>query len=93
MDTEGSGATAQPPLDCPACGLPAEIVDRFILNGSPHRVEHVKLVCGADHWFTEPVDSLPVDLDEQLTLGFPVGSTERVQLTGCSKRLRVDRLQ
>jgi len=32
-------------LECPACGLPAEIADRFTLGGAPDPVEHVKLVC------------------------------------------------
>lgn len=41
-------------LDCPACGLPAEIVDRFVLDGSPSPVEHVKLRCIDGHWFTVP---------------------------------------
>jgi hypothetical protein len=45
-------------LDCPVCGLPAEIVARFTLDGSPQPVEHVKLACLGRHWFTLPVDSL-----------------------------------
>jgi hypothetical protein len=45
--------------ECPECGLPAEIVDRFMLTGAPGPVEHVKLVCLAGHWFTPPVDYLP----------------------------------
>jgi len=45
-------------LDCPLCGLPAEIVARFTFDGSPGPVEHVKLACVAGHWFTLPVDSL-----------------------------------
>jgi hypothetical protein len=45
-------------IDCPECGLPAEIVDRFTFTGAPGPVEHVKLVCLAGHWFTPPVDFL-----------------------------------
>ena len=45
-------------MDCPACGLPAEITDRFTLDGLPAPVEHVRLVCVAGHWFTPPSDSL-----------------------------------
>lgn len=45
-------------LDCPLCGLPAEIVARFTFDGSPGPVEHVRLACVAGHWFTLPVDSL-----------------------------------
>lgn len=43
-------------LDCPTCALPAEVVDRFVLDGSPHPVEHVKLRCITGHWFTVPTD-------------------------------------
>ena len=42
--------------DCPECGLPAEILDRFMVDGSPHPVEHIKLTCVVGHWFTLPVD-------------------------------------
>jgi hypothetical protein len=47
-----------PLLNCPACGLPAEITDRFVLGGVPTPVEHVKLVCIKGHWYTPPVDQL-----------------------------------
>ncbi len=47
-------------VSCPGCGEPAEITDRFALNGSPHAVEHVKLVCVAGHWSTPPLDQLGV---------------------------------
>lgn len=52
-------APAATPLNCPSCGLPAQIVDRFSLSGTTGLVEHVKIVCTAGHWFTPPVDSLP----------------------------------
>jgi hypothetical protein len=45
-----------PLLNCPTCGLPAEITDRFTLDGAPTPVEHVKLVCVKRHWYTLPVD-------------------------------------
>jgi len=47
-----------PLLDCPSCGLPAAITDRFTLGGAPGPVEHVKLVCVAGHWCTPPADHL-----------------------------------
>lgn len=47
-----------PLLECPTCGLPAEITDRFTLDGAPAPVEHVKLVCVGRHWYTLPVDQL-----------------------------------
>jgi hypothetical protein len=49
----------EPLLECPACGLPAEITDRFVLGGAPGPVEHVKIGCVTRHWFTLPVDQLP----------------------------------
>jgi hypothetical protein len=51
---------SDPLLNCPTCGLPAEITDRFTLDGVPTRVEHVKLVCVKGHWYTPPVDQLLV---------------------------------
>jgi len=55
MNTPDSPKTAGF-LDCPACGLPAEIVDRFTFEGSPHPVEHAKIMCLAGHWYTPPLD-------------------------------------
>jgi len=49
---------SEPLVECPACGLPAEITDRFVLDGSPGPVEHVKVVCVSRHWFTLPVEQL-----------------------------------
>jgi len=48
----------EPMVECPSCGLPAEITDRFVLDGAPGPVEHVKVVCVTRHWFTMPVDQL-----------------------------------
>ena len=46
-------------VECPTCGLPAEITDRFELGGAPEPIEHVKVVCIRRHWYTLPVDMLP----------------------------------
>jgi hypothetical protein len=46
-------------VDCPGCGLPAEITDRFTLDGIPGPVDHVKVFCVRRHWYTLPVDVLP----------------------------------
>lgn len=51
---------ADPLLNCPTCGLPAEITDRFVLDGVPTPVEHARLVCIQGHWYTPPVDQLLV---------------------------------
>ena len=55
----------EPLLNCPTCGLPAEITDRFTLDGVPTPVEHVKLVCIVGHWYTPPVDQLPAEEPER----------------------------
>ncbi|MGP0036287.1 MAG: hypothetical protein ACLP4R_17195 [Solirubrobacteraceae bacterium] len=55
---DGAAEQAAPLLECPSCGLPAAITDRFTLGGAPSPVEHVKLVCVAGHWCTPPVDHL-----------------------------------
>ena len=47
-------------VNCATCGLPAEITDRFILGGAPGPVEHVKVLCVQRHWYTLPVDMVPV---------------------------------
>lgn len=46
-------------VDCPTCGLPAEITERFTLDGAPEPVEHVKVACVRRHWYTLPVDMVP----------------------------------
>jgi hypothetical protein len=48
-------------VDCPTCGLPAEITDQFTLGGAPGAIEHVKVVCVRRHWYTLPVDTFPVN--------------------------------
>jgi hypothetical protein len=40
--------------DCPGCGLPAEIADRFTLGGAPRPVPHVRIHCVVGHRFTVP---------------------------------------
>jgi hypothetical protein len=47
-------------VDCPTCGLPAEITDQFTLGGAPEPVELVKVVCVRRHWYTVPLDMLAV---------------------------------
>lgn len=45
-------------LDCPGCGAPMEIIDRFTLYGVPAPVEHVKVRCVVGHWYTIPTEWL-----------------------------------
>jgi hypothetical protein len=48
-------------VDCPTCGLPAEITQQFTLGGAPEPVAHVRIVCVRRHWYTLPLDMLPVN--------------------------------
>jgi hypothetical protein len=48
---------------CPQCARPAKIIDRFTLGGTDGPLEHVKLSCSGDHWFTplaEDVEAMQV---------------------------------
>ena len=40
--------------NCPECGAPAEIVDRFVLPSTHGPVEHVKTRCVTGPWFVTP---------------------------------------
>ena len=40
---------------CPACGLPAEIFDRFVVVDDRGSVEHVKIRCITGATFERPV--------------------------------------
>ena len=69
-------------LDCPGCGAPMEIIDRFTLYGVPAPVEHVKVRCVVGHWFTIPTewlaraDRAPGAADQEVA-----GSTQRPPVT------------
>ena len=56
-----AGLTPGALVNCPTCGLPAAITDRFTLGGAPGPVDHVKLICVRRHWYTLPVDTLPLN--------------------------------
>jgi len=45
-------------VDCPTCGLPAEVTDLFTLGGAPGPVEHAKIICVRRHWYTLPLETL-----------------------------------
>jgi hypothetical protein len=48
-------------IPCPACGLPAEITERFALASTDGPVDHIAVACIADHFFRMAVDRLPAD--------------------------------
>ena len=39
---------------CPACGAPAEVIDRFVLQSTDGPVVHLKVRCVTGEWFTVP---------------------------------------
>jgi hypothetical protein len=43
---------------CPECGAPAEVTDRFALEGTDGPIEHVRVQCVRRHWFLLPTASL-----------------------------------
>jgi hypothetical protein len=48
--------------DCPSCGMPMEVIDRFTLKGVPAPTEHIKAQCVLGHWFTIPTEPIaPTD--------------------------------
>lgn len=43
---------------CPACGAPAEITDRCVLDSTSGPIEHVRVGCANRHWFLLSVATL-----------------------------------
>lgn len=46
-------------VDCPECGIPAEIEESSWLDSTSGPVEHLKIRCLRRHWFLVPRDRLP----------------------------------
>jgi hypothetical protein len=49
-------------VSCPACGLPAEILDRFSLASTAGAIAHIALGCFGGHFFRMAVDRLPAEV-------------------------------
>jgi hypothetical protein len=45
-------------MDCPSCGLPAEVEHRYTLTSTDGPLESAKIRCPHGHWFSGPVESL-----------------------------------
>ena len=60
MELETTGTVLPELIACPepGCGVPAGIVDRFVLASTAGPVEHVKTWCLDGHGFTQRVDAL-----------------------------------
>jgi hypothetical protein len=61
-------------LDCPAyldghgarrCGLPAEVMCRFIMRSSDGPLEAAMIRCPSGHWFNAPIESLTWEGEEK----------------------------
>ena len=53
-------------VPCPACGVPAEVTDRFSLPSTDGPAGHLSLRCAAGHQFRMPADLLPAPCQRQL---------------------------
>jgi hypothetical protein len=42
-------------VDCPSCGAPAQVTERFVLGG----LEHVRVRCVRRHWYLMPAGCVP----------------------------------
>jgi hypothetical protein len=52
-------SASEPPLCCPACGLPATVEWRDMMAGTSGPVIHVKVRCPLGrHWFLMPEEGL-----------------------------------
>jgi hypothetical protein len=60
MELQDTGTVLPELVACPelGCGVPAGIVDRFVLASTDGPVEHVKTWCLEGHGFTQRVDAL-----------------------------------
>jgi hypothetical protein len=45
-------------VECPECGQPAEVLDRFVLDSTDGPTEHVRLRCLGRHHLMIPTQAL-----------------------------------
>jgi hypothetical protein len=48
------------PRTCPTCDQPAEVLDTFTMASTAGPALHLKIRCGAGHWYTLPADRVEV---------------------------------
>jgi hypothetical protein len=48
-------------IPCPQCGAPARITERFWLDSTDGPVEHLKIGCLSEHWFTPRAEPIQVE--------------------------------
>lgn len=51
-------------ISCPECGVPAEVIDRFVLPSTDGPVVHLVVGCTAGHHFRMAADRLPPESQE-----------------------------
>ena len=80
-------------LDCPAyldpadltrCGLPAEIVRRFIMASTDGPLESATIKCPVGHFFCAPVEFLSLQSNQVAVQGegAPTGDISQLRRTG-----------
>lgn len=61
-------------IDCPAwmnqkgtvnCGLPAEVLCRYIMTSSDGPVESAMIRCPSGHWFNGPIEFFVLEIHHQ----------------------------
>jgi hypothetical protein len=45
-------------IECPSCGLPAEVEHRYTLTSTDGPLESAKIRCPHGHWYNGPLESL-----------------------------------
>ena len=45
-------------VPCARCGAPARITKRFWLDSTDGPVQHLKIVCPSEHWFTPRAETI-----------------------------------
>jgi hypothetical protein len=68
------GRTLLTVIPCPACGIPAEVTERFSLPSTEGPVGHVALSCAVGHHFRMAVDRLPATTPVEAEAAQPVAA-------------------
>jgi hypothetical protein len=45
-------------IDCPQCGAPAEITDRFWLDSNDGPIQHLQTICVSKHWLSPRAETV-----------------------------------
>jgi hypothetical protein len=75
------------PCPHPHCDMPAEILDRVLIDSTDEPVEHVRLLCVSGHRFFMPPASTASCRGREAA-----GGADRLGATGCSGMRVQDRM-